>query len=225
MDKTKVAGNESKGNIVSCYCNNCGKTINHTVLMDYFEDIKDKPYEYGEYPTESWCDYQIIKCAGCNTISFRKYAWDEEAQTVEDDGSWEELYPESQLRSPKNFEGMPEGLLEIYTECISSYNARSTILCAIGIRALLEGICNEKGIDEKTLEKQVDKLLEQGYISKRNKTILDDLRSLGNDAAHRLDESSLEVVCKALDIIEHIIEDIYDISAKASALEKRQRKS
>jgi hypothetical protein len=56
--------NKSKGETIKCYCNKCRMDINHTVLMDYYESCCN-------YGTESRNDHQIIKCAGCDTISFR----------------------------------------------------------------------------------------------------------------------------------------------------------
>jgi hypothetical protein len=40
----EYAENKSKGETIKCYCNKCGRDINHTVLMDYYEVIK-----YGKY--------------------------------------------------------------------------------------------------------------------------------------------------------------------------------
>jgi hypothetical protein len=46
---------------------------------------------------------------------------------------------------------------------------------------------------------------------------------LGNDAVHQLGEPTQEELEVALDIMEHIIEDIYDISAKADKISEKRR--
>jgi hypothetical protein len=42
--KTEYLENTSKGKTIKCYCNICGKDINHTVLMDYYESYIERPY-------------------------------------------------------------------------------------------------------------------------------------------------------------------------------------
>jgi hypothetical protein len=115
---------------------------------------------------------------------------------------------------------MPQVLTKIYDEVVSSYNSENTILCATGIRAILEGVCNENAVGGNTLAQKIDTLCTDGIVSRKNKDVLHKLRLLGNDAVHQLGEPTQKEIEGALDIMEHIIKDIYDISAKADKIHK-----
>ncbi|GHU77944.1 hypothetical protein FACS189462_1170 [Spirochaetia bacterium] len=222
--------NVAKGKIVKTFCNNCGKDINHEVIMDYFH--------YGnectatgtislanfvpDYDKIEWKDdYQILKCKGCDCVSFRKFGWFSEYQDMIDDGSYEELYPERERRKQKDFSNMPINLNSIYKEAIATYNMQTFILCAAGIRALLEGICKNKDITDWKLDKKIETMCIKGIITSAQKDALHQLQFLGNDALHDLATPKTEEIEAALDIVEHIIDDIYEVPAKAAILKRR----
>jgi hypothetical protein len=197
--------------------------IKHTVLMDYHElhtETPYNPYDTDDYPTEFKSDHQIIKCSGCDTISFRNDNWFSGCQDTVEDGTWEELYPSPTERTVKKFEQMPEVLTKIYGEVVSSYNSKNVILCATGIRAILEGVCNENSIGDNNLAQKIDALCTNGNVLQKHKEVLHKLRLLGNEAVHQLGEPTQKEIEVALDIMEHIIEDIYDILAKADKIHK-----
>jgi hypothetical protein len=47
---------------------------------------------------------------------------------------------------------MPHKIRSIYREVINSFNNGSHILCTGGIRAIIEGVCNLKGIQDGPVE-------------------------------------------------------------------------
>ena len=49
---------------ITSYCKSCGKDTNQLIVKEYFV-----PYDPNDYPEELY--YQIIKCAGCDYVSFR----------------------------------------------------------------------------------------------------------------------------------------------------------
>ena len=115
--------------------------------------------------------------------------------------------------------GLGPTLTQIYEEVIMTYNNASFILCAAGMRAILEGICKDKEITDGTLEKKIMNMCEQGSISPQHENILHKLRFLGNEALHELQEPTQEEIDASLDIIEHIIESLYEIVGKAKILD------
>ena len=222
--------NISKGETVRTYCNKCKQDMNHQVIMDYYErdtvvhdSYIDPEYGRSDCTVDFSHDYQIVKCSGCDTVSYRSFNYCSE-HDVQDDGTWEERFPAPQKRTKKDFKYLPPVLRNIYQEVITIYNYDGFILCAAGIRALLEGICKEKGITDGKLEKKIDALREQELVSKQQESILHGLRFLGNDALHDLQVPSLGEIDVALDIIEHIVDDIYEITEKADILKQKASK-
>ncbi len=43
---------------------------------------------------------------------------------------------------------LPKNLKKLYREVVAAYNDNLHLLCAAGLRALLEGTCADKGIEE-----------------------------------------------------------------------------
>jgi len=229
-NKTEIKENISKDETIRTHCNKCEKEMNHQILMDYFEsgtvvldsdfDIKHGKIDYtGNFSN----DYQIIKCSGCDTISYRNFNYFSEYQNdFDNDGTWEERYPVSKRRMEKDYKYLPSTFIQIYKEVIMAYNNDGFILCAAGIRAVLEGICKDKGITKDNLEEKIKKMREQGFINPQHENILHKLRFLGNDALHDLQKPTQKEVDSALDIIEHIIESLYEILGKAKNLKRKE---
>lgn len=76
---------------------------------------------------------------------------------------------------------------------------------------------------------KISGLSEKGILTKKNSEILHEHRYLGNEAVHELSQPSEEEVKLAIEIIEHTLESLYEISEKAEELRmrksKRQKKS
>lgn len=231
LNKCKYVYNSNKDTNVKCFCNYCHIETKHQILFDVFENGIET--ENGI----TWRDdYQIIKCNNCDLIKFRKDGWFSEYQDCfpgGSDGSYEVLYPESNedVRQTKNFKHLPYSLLDIYEEVIKSYNHRLAILSAVGIRAILEGICKDKKVysgkvKEKDGSEKVKKdlrakilgLYQKGIINNIQLEALHELRFLGNNAVHELKEPTISDIRIALDIIEHMINDIYELPLKADKL-------
>ena len=228
MNKNEYKENASKGKTIRTHCNECGKIINHQILMDYCEygqDILDSDYDliHGkiDYTADFRHDYQIIKCSGCDTISYRNFYYFSEYQDLDNDGTWEEIFPASIKRKKEDYKYLAAKLLQIYNEVITAYNDGCFILCAAGIRAILEGICKDKGITKGKLDKKIKMMCEKGFVSQQYENILHILRFLGNDVLHELQKPTQEEIEAALDIIEHVIESLYEIIGKAEIIKHK----
>ena len=64
----------------------------------------------------------------------------------------------------------------------------------------------------------------QALVSIQQESILHDLQFLGNEVLHELQVPSHEEIDAALDIIEHIVEDLYEIAGKAGILKQKKAK-
>lgn len=238
--KTEI-DNFSTGKTIKCYCNKCEKKINHTVIKSVKGIYKENSLDYG---VDGSSDYQILKCNGCNDHSFRVDEYFSEYVDYDSDGSWEILYPLTTEfeRKQLDFDDLPYNLDLIYKESIKSFNSKNYILCAVGIRAILEGICKDQKISNGTVEKtksdgtqhqvksnnldgKINGLHQKGIITIKHSGALHELRFLGNNAIHELESPKKKDLITAFDIIEHILIDIYEIPNKANRLKERRKKN
>jgi hypothetical protein len=216
------------------FCNLCLRETRHELLRDWPE-----PSVNGEI-----VNWQIVQCAGCETVSFYR------EHLVEDQTGWhiteQYVYPLREFRQTKHYVDAPAQIDHLYRETSQAFNNSSLLFCAGGLRALVEGICVHQGITDgprrdektgnlvykkgttivvrgKTLDCKIEGLAEKGILNARLAGILHEHRYLGNKALHELDIPDKETLEKALNIIEHIMEDLYTIPSEAADLQRRRK--
>jgi hypothetical protein len=229
-----IKEDQTKDKELILLCGVCRTETTHIVL-------KSISHHYGDEAVDGRTEYQIVQCQGCKCPSFR-----DEGVFSED---WDlgtgrnvrvHLYPERsvQMLDLKNFYEIPPNLDQIYEEIIACFNQGNRILCAAGLRSLIEGICSvkeiKKGIVEykdksgKIQQKQdkglwgkISGLSENGILTKKNAEFLNNFRFLGNDALHNLSAPSKEELRISIEIVEHILENIFEIEKKVEQLKKQ----
>lgn len=209
----------------------CGGTCPGKTQHKILQSIKQDWEERGGYGIDGFVRYQIIHCEGCETISFRQESYFSEEDY--DGGALPEtLYPERiKHESIATVErcDVPDSIKGIYKETIDAFCADFYILCAIGIRSVLEAICDEQeqmlGCEGYDLYKKIANLTKHNVITKSNSDILHQLRFLGNEAVHeRLKPEKIELE-SALEIINHMIESLYVMPKKIKQIKTRQHKN
>jgi hypothetical protein len=205
----------STDNQVFHSCAACDRETWHTKLFTHVE-TGDPEYRIDEH-------FQVVKCCGCRGVSFRKVVLDIEAAYPTDEEDWHIpndifCYPSilKGHRELENIWSLPDTVREIYSQSIKAIKEDSNILAGIGLRASIEAICNERGIEGKTLEKRIDTLTKNGLISQKDAERLHAIRFLGNDAAHEVKNASQKNLLIALRIIEHLIVNIYVLDDEAN---------
>jgi hypothetical protein len=244
----QIEDNKTKGQKIKVFCSDCETSTNHEVMQSvdvagserfYRDETDDSSYE-----SLDWIDnYQVIRCQGCDLITFRHLSWFSE----DDNDETEYLYPDRSVntRIEKGFNNLPRQLLRIYRETVDCYNNDSRILCAAGLRAIIEGICSEQNVKDghifkadritpvlgkdgitpvrsESLAGKIAGLYEKNILTKASADILHEHRFLGNDAIHELQLPTREVLGLAMDIIEHMLEDLYEIPEKAEDLRRKR---
>ncbi len=224
-------------------CEICKTYTNQKVLGDkkvYFYDDALPGWEEEHI-------YQIIECGGCENVSFRHLYTD---SITKNHSQSEGLDPYTQILYPKRTKdtidiktllNTPVNIVNIYRETIDAFNNNQTILCSGGIRAIIEGICKDKGIksgeitdkggkkrNSTGLEGKIEGLVSERFLTKSNAETLHDLRFMGNEALHELESPTKNELKLAIEIIESTINNIYEIAHKAVVLKqetaRRKRK-
>ncbi|MFT3881110.1 MAG: DUF4145 domain-containing protein [Gemmatales bacterium] len=229
-----------RGKIVSILCAKCINVTRHEVLQSLERKGSEECFEEHSSFTLGWSDaYQIVECRGCSSVSFLHEHWFSEA-----DGSEEHIYPRRSLGTiaTKDYLNAPFHLRRIYRETIEAFNFGSYTLCAAGLRTVVEAICEAKGIEEgsitKTkqdgttttyrsdkLEGKISGLSEKGILTLEQTRILHEHRFLGNYALHELTHPDPQELLKAIRIIEHVLDSLFEIPQTGQELRmQRQRR-
>lgn len=228
---TKTEGDPRQRNL----CNLCSAETWHIPLATHsakfpiYQIEQFGPDEYGRIEVgETREEWLLIQCQGCDSISAKQYKYD-----TREDGVYYFLYPErtSDQLPRKTYQKLPKHLDTLYSDVIRSFNRYLYLLCAIGIRALLEGVCNDRGINKgptqdgkerSTLEGKIN-----GLISLVPESIVRNLhgiRIFGNQAAHELDPPTKEELELSISVMEDILNVVYDLDYKAGRLFLKSRR-
>jgi len=214
--------NKTQGQEEKVPCSKCdGKTF-HKVLLSIDKSGLEQDGDFDFY----WdAHYQIIQCQGCKTISFRKASSNsEEYEPISHDEYqnvvYEDIYP-SRVEGRKGLEDevhyLPSKVQRIYTETLQALNSKSPILAGIGLRALVETVCHEKSAEGSNLLKKIDDLTVKNVLTPVGAQILHKIRTLGNAAAHEVKPHSEKQLGLAMDVIEHLLTDVYILPKQVEA--------
>lgn len=193
-------------------CRECRRETLHSIVCSYNE--RGSQNCDGGYSVDWDCKNQIIQCLGCETVSFRTISTCSEDMDCNDDGMY---YPEAIKYYPGRSVGLksiesdllPYNIRKIYEETMLSIDNKQYILAGIGMRAIVETVCKDQGIDGSNLEKRIDGLATKGVLSKAQADILHTHRFLGNAAAHEITSAKPRELVAALDIAENILRTLY----------------
>lgn len=207
---SKEVLNESMNSEVDIPCIKCSGRTSHEVVVSV-----DKS---GHEPDFDWYHaYQIIRCKGCKTLSYREVSAtsDDYVQIADDDVRIQEM----ETLFPPRIEGrkdlgddvmhLPLKLRKIYHETVNALANDSPILVGIGLRAIVETICKEKNAAGKDLYEKINDLESKQVLMPSGAKILHKIRSLGNDAAHEVKPHTLKQLSVAMGVVEHMLKDVY----------------
>ena len=210
-------------------CRECNRPTNHEIVRNYTETTENDLATPFNYDIKYW---KIIKCSGCETISFcmSKHLSNDEKNTIDF------LYPLREKRLKKEFPNAPATIQLLYHETIGSFNHLHKTLCVAGIRAIIEAICLDKKIEGKKeikkrecckaeyeklsndLKTKIILLADNNYITADHSVAIQKLRIIGNNALHQIKVPSDEKLKTALDLIEDTVNYIYEIKHKGRKL-------
>ena len=221
----EVEINKSQNNEMDLPCIKCiGKTTHKVLVSVNVSGERDERAD--ECDSIQWNDdYQIVECCGCKCKSFRNVSSSSEDyyQISETDWVLDELvhlYP-SRVEERKTLGNeehyLPSKIRGIYKETLGALNNNSPVLAGIGLRALIETICKEKNAAGNNLYKKIDDLVVKQILTPAGSSILHKIRTLGNDAAHEVKPHSEKQLGLAMDVVEHVLNDVYIIPKKVEA--------
>jgi hypothetical protein len=198
------------------YCNSCKQITNHE------EKFRQKVVFSEEQGFHEYLLHSLLMCMGCEEFVLRRIFYNDE--TSSDEEAEIRFFPK-RLHSEhtlKPYSKLNSKLSTLYKEAITCFNERALILCAAGLRALLEGICQDKKIKGRNLKVKIDGL--RDHLP--NKNIVKNLhqfRFMGNEAVHELEAPKAAELALAISVIEDLLSFFYELDYKASQLRDMRR--
>lgn len=203
------------------FCASCESGTSHHVLTqcDYQETINDPHFEH-----QAWETFQVVQCGGCKRLSFRKTHTDTESEELNEFGQLslketEELFPK-RLHGRKGLREtyrLPVSVRAIYVETKKAIGNDMNILAGVGIRALVESVCQDVSASGGNLKEKIDDLVLKGVMTSSGSDILHSLRLLGNESVHEIKPQEEDVLDTAFDVVEHLLNTVYIIPEKADS--------
>lgn len=208
------------------FCNNCKTETNHIYksshLIDEYEDLGDDFHMWYQYNYVFWI------CAGCEHGTLEVIYTDDSLRIHDEDDKikyhyYFKYFPRrnSNLLMVKRFFKLPEKLKKIYEETINAFNSDLHMLSTVGLRSLIEGICDDKNITGGNLEKKIDGL--SNILPQNITTNLHNLRYMGNIAIHNLNPPKRSDLKIGIEISEDLLNFIYELDYKTSQLNKYKK--
>ncbi|MEX1185809.1 MAG: DUF4145 domain-containing protein [Gemmatimonadaceae bacterium] len=216
---------DDQGKEVRLSCSACNRETTHTIVRSA-EYVGN--YEDGDFGVTGWDEYQVVECKGCQAMSFRHSSRDTEDASY-DPYTQQEVLHERVAVYPHRLPGrhtiqdtylLPPTIRRAYEETVQALAADMPVLAGVGIRAIVESVCKDRGAQGINLEQRIDDLIAQGALTKAGAEILHSLRVMGNAAAHEVKPHSISALSIAMDVVEHTLNGLYIIPQRASALPK-----
>lgn len=206
--------NKRQGQTVECSCSECHRSTKHEIVTEATKNGSVGSREYEIY----WStEYQVIRCRGCETLSFRRVSSNSEDTPIQiGEDEWEENICEELFPSPhegrkslSDNQLLPDKIQRIYEETLTALNGQQEVLCGIGIRAIVETVCKDKSAAGGDLSSKINSLIGLGVLTLDGANILHKLRTLGNNAAHEVKPHTPKELGLAFDVLDHLLLGVY----------------
>lgn len=213
--------NKRNGDTIVIVCGECSRSTVHEILADVASDDESSGGDI-----QVWESYLIVQCRGCLTLSFCKESQCSEDSDPEDDSQLlvrRDLFPGRIAGRPPLADAylLPWELQKIYAEARSALMQGLPVLTGIGIRAIVETVCNERGTTGANLLQKINSLVALNLITQQEATVLHDLRFMGNEAAHKVKAHKSDELNLAFDVVEHLLNTVYLLAEQTKRLPKQ----
>ncbi len=215
-----VTNGGSVGEVFLVPCVRCDNMTNHEVVASV--DIKE---QVDDGDITEWTTYQIVRCRGCETYSFRRSNTSTEdyvqdyyggGHLAEDVG----IYPPRMVgrRRLRGLLYLPPNVKRIYNETHAALSSNLPMLAGVGIRSLVEAVCQEKEAKGGNLKRKIEDLVTQSYLTPSGAETLQKLRLMGNEAVHEMKRHDTQTLGNALDVVEHLLLGVYILPEESERL-------
>lgn len=200
------------------HCNRCVHQTRHEVIAA--REQRDTEYDDEGAPYFDWITtYSMLECRGCGSVSLRK------VETSDGPEYYNVNYypPQIARRQPAWVSELPEEFKGLIVETYGALHADSKRLALMGARTLVDLFMNKTVGDIGGFKGKLNKLVEEGYLSSKDREILDSALDASHAASHRGHDPSKEDVNLVFDIVENLIQKMV-LKRRIKALRKHTPK-
>lgn len=195
-------------------CSACERETRHYIL--YSKQVEGTEDIEGYRPVEWSEKYELLECAGCETVSLRQTSWFEPT-----DETTIKTYPPSVARRRPGWRSkLPREIRDLLTQVYAALDANSRALATMGARAVLDMVLVEQVGDVGGFAQKLKALEAEGVIGRKNRQVLEAALDAGNAAAHRGHQASAEDVNAVMDILENLLQAVYHLEGLADRLKR-----
>lgn len=197
-------------------CVKCAGKTSHKILASVDENGSEGDFDWHS-------GHQIIQCQGCKSLSYRIVSSNSEEYFYDEHGDCHHI--ETEKLYPPRLEGrrslgdqtiyLPQEVRQIYDETSIALAVHAPVLAAVGLRSLVEQVCKEKEAVDGDLFTRIENLVETRVLTPASAAILHKIRTLGNAAAHEVKPHTERQLSLAMDIVEHLLKDVYILPKQA----------
>ncbi len=209
---------------IETYCRSCSHESNHSIIAKH-EHIENDRLIKNE---EEFFNHMITQCLGCDTIGYLTTSW--HLSDKNEDGSIyksEYHYPHDpeqwendEFLSDDEHSHLPRSLYDLYEELRNAIRMGSNLLAGIGLRMMVEAVCLHQKVTGRNLRAKIDKIFDNGLISKNELEVLHKLREIGKMTTHQIKSPSKAVLDAAREAINHLLRSIYVVRMKTKRLNR-----
>jgi hypothetical protein len=221
VDEAKATTETSPSEVVTAHCNRCLRDTNHDLIA---RDVET--YNVNEMYGET--EYEMMKCRGCNGVTFRRRSWfsddtDEEGRPK----IRENYYPPAISRQKPEwlklwwYDHTHSEIGPLLNEIYAALHSDLRRLAGMGIRAVIDVVLVETVGDVGTFSEKLSAFMGKGYISEKQRKLIDSIIDAGSASAHRGYDPSAEDLNTLLDVTENLIETIYVHEGQVAAVTKK----
>ncbi|MPZ99376.1 MAG: DUF4145 domain-containing protein [Dehalococcoidia bacterium] len=208
---------------IQVLCNQCQRPTHHDVVASYRQDGDADGGEIW------WSDtYRIVRCRGCDSVSIQT-AYRHSEELDPETGEMEvatRTYPPRlagvRQMGSEVFAWLPYDLWRIHDEVVKAFHSEAPILATVGLRAIIEGVCRDKGATGRNLQSKIKQLVADGVLPQQHADFLDLHRQFGNAAVHDLQAPGDSELLALFEIVEQLLKATYEIPYKARLLRRRR---
>lgn len=201
--------------VVQAPCDRCRCETRHQVLRRAKQTEED---EASGVWTRTIDD--MIRCAGCHTISLRRTEYFSEF--TEADGTPEPMitfFPSPTPRHrPAWIDRLPTELEGLMGEIYEARRGPSVRLIAMGVRAVIDVVMRVEIGDSGGFEEKLQRLLDKGLISETQRETLATVVDAGSAAGHRGFRPAVELIDGMLDVVESLLQQRYIVGPMVNTL-------
>lgn len=163
----------------------------------------------------------MLKCAGCDSVILRHTS-----SFSEDPEPSVHFYPPAMSRKEPawlvDMSGKSAALAKsLLKEIYVGVQNGMKMIATMGVRSLMEYVMIDSVGDQGTFGKNLTEFASKGFISDKQRDILDVVLEAGHATTHRAYQPSDQDLATCIDIAENVLQTVYVHPWKAAELKKR----